>query len=282
MLRPKIAGAENLDRLSRDLALDYFVMFSSATTLIGNPGQGAYVAANGYLEGLARRRVAAGLPALAVGWGAIADVGVLAKASATRESLASRVGVNGMKARAALDLMAEALTYPGGPAGDGVLAIADMNWATARWTLNLLNSPTYARLLSSEAPPPTAAARGAIDLARTRGAAAAGAGAARRSPTSWSRKSRAFCGCREEDVSKSKPLSEIGLDSLMAVELMLSLETRFGLDARSAAAAGGFNVEGTRRARARVEMADREARTWPRSSPSRASRQGRARGRSGN
>ena len=76
MLRPKIAGAENLDALTRDLALDYFVLFSSATTAIGNPGQGAYVAANGFLEGLARQRRSAGLPALAVSWGGIADVGV--------------------------------------------------------------------------------------------------------------------------------------------------------------------------------------------------------------
>ena len=79
VLRPKVAGAENLDRLSRDLSLDYFVLFSSATTVIGNPGQSAYVAANGFLEGMARRRHEAGLPALAVAWGGIADVGVLAR-----------------------------------------------------------------------------------------------------------------------------------------------------------------------------------------------------------
>src|SRR5208337_232162 len=79
VLRPKIAGAENLDELTRGLALDYFVLFSSATTVIGNPGQGAYVAANGFLEGLARQRYSSGLPAIAISWGGIADVGVLAQ-----------------------------------------------------------------------------------------------------------------------------------------------------------------------------------------------------------
>jgi phthiocerol/phenolphthiocerol synthesis type-I polyketide synthase C len=240
VLRPKIAGAEILDRLSRDLSLDYFLLFSSATTAIGNPGQGAYVAANGYLEGLARRRVQAGLPALAIGWGAIADVGVLARASSTRESLAARVGVNGMKARVALDLMAEALTYPGGPQGDGVVTIADVNWGTARWTLNLLNSPSYARLLSGDGAA-EGPARGAIDLRELAG---------RLSPEQ-ARREVADIVVEElarilrlprEDVSKSKPLSEIGLDSLMAVELMLSLETRFALDAPLGGAAGGFNV----------------------------------------
>ncbi len=79
VLAPKVTGAENLDRLTRDLPLDYFVLFSSATTAIGNPGQGSYVAANGFLEGLARQRRAARLPALAVAWGGIEDVGLLAR-----------------------------------------------------------------------------------------------------------------------------------------------------------------------------------------------------------
>ena len=86
VLRPKIAGAENLDELTRGLELDYFILFSSATTIIGNPGQGAYVAANGFLEGLARQRRSERLPALAVAWGAIGDVGVLARHAATSRS----------------------------------------------------------------------------------------------------------------------------------------------------------------------------------------------------
>jgi NADPH:quinone reductase-like Zn-dependent oxidoreductase len=79
VLAPKVDGAANLDRATRGAALDYFVAFSSATTMVGNPGQGAYVAANGYLQGLMRQRRAAGLPGLAVGWGAIGDVGILAR-----------------------------------------------------------------------------------------------------------------------------------------------------------------------------------------------------------
>ena len=65
VIRPKVIGAEHLDAVTATRKLDYFVMFSSATTFIGNPGQGAYVAANGFMEGLARQRRRAGLPALA-------------------------------------------------------------------------------------------------------------------------------------------------------------------------------------------------------------------------
>ena len=146
VLRPKIAGAENLDRLTRALSLDYFVLFSSATAVIGNPGQGAYVAANGFLEGLARQRYLAGFPALAVSWGGIADVGVLARNGATRDALVHRAGVRGIKAQTALDLMAQALSADGGPGGDAVVVIADMDWSAARAHLPVLNSPTYSRL----------------------------------------------------------------------------------------------------------------------------------------
>jgi NADPH:quinone reductase-like Zn-dependent oxidoreductase/acyl carrier protein len=236
VLRPKIAGAENLDRLTRDRALDYFVLFSSATTVFGNPGQGAYVAANGFLEGLARRRYEAGLPALAIAWGAISDVGVLVRKSATRDALAARAGVKGMEAATALNLMAEALSYQG---GDGIVVIADMNLSTARAHLPVLNSPSYKRLLDGEGV--ATPSRGAVDLRDL----------ASRLPPDEARREVASVIIEElarilrlprEEVSKSKPLSEIGLDSLMAVELTLGLEARFALDAPLAGLAGGFNV----------------------------------------
>ena len=64
VIGPKVIGAQHLDAATRDRSLDYFVLFSSATTFIGNPGQGSYVAANGFMEGLARQRRRRGLPAL--------------------------------------------------------------------------------------------------------------------------------------------------------------------------------------------------------------------------
>ncbi len=88
----KAAGAVFLDRLTRQDRLDHFILFSSVTTLVGSPGQGNYVAANGFLEGLARARRAEGLPALAVGFGAIADAGYLARNSEINERLGRRIG----------------------------------------------------------------------------------------------------------------------------------------------------------------------------------------------
>ena len=115
VLAPKVKGAENLDLLTSGMALDYFVLFSSATTLMGNPGQGNYVAANAYMEALARRRRQNGLKALAIGWGPIIDVGVLANSERLRSRFQKLTGVLGMRARDALDLMAQALALPSAP-----------------------------------------------------------------------------------------------------------------------------------------------------------------------
>jgi acyl transferase domain-containing protein/NADPH:quinone reductase-like Zn-dependent oxidoreductase/acyl carrier protein len=238
VLRPKVAGAANLDRLTRNLPLDYFVLFSSATTIIGNPGQSAYVAANGFLEGLARHRREAGLPALAVAWGGIADVGVLAQQNSLRDSLSARAGVTTIEARIALDLMSEALT--GGTSDDGFLAIAAMNWSTARAHLPLLRTPSYSRLWS-DGDAGEAARQEVVNL-RDLGA---------RLPPDQARRAVADIVVEEiarilrlpkQDVSRSKPLSEIGLDSLMSVELALSVEARFGMDAGVGASLSGFTV----------------------------------------
>ena len=78
VLEPKVAGAWHLHVLTRHLPLDFFVMFSSATSLLGSPGQANHAAANAYLDALAHHRRAAGLPALSINWGAWSDIGAAA------------------------------------------------------------------------------------------------------------------------------------------------------------------------------------------------------------
>jgi NADPH:quinone reductase-like Zn-dependent oxidoreductase/acyl carrier protein len=241
VLRPKVLGAENLDRLTRGLDLAYFVLFSSATTFVGNPGQGAYVAANAYLEALARRRKAEGLPALALAWGAIANTGVLARNRGLMEALSSRIGVKPIAPDTALDLMKDALEEQGATPDEAVIALAPMDWAAAKGRLAVLKSPTYSAVV-----PESAAAEGGANRVDLRaviekeGIDAAKAVATEAVVATVSRVLR----LPAEDVSLFRPLSEVGVDSLMATELALSLEDRFGLEMPFSASASGLSVNG--------------------------------------
>ena len=72
---PKVHGAWNLHQATAALPLDWFCLFSSAVGLVGSPGQGAYAAANSWLDAFARWRRTQGLPATAIGWALWAEVG---------------------------------------------------------------------------------------------------------------------------------------------------------------------------------------------------------------
>ena len=72
---PKVYGAWNLHTATADQPLDWFCSFSSAAALVGSPGQGAYAAANSWLDAFTHWRRAQGLPATAIAWGAWAEIG---------------------------------------------------------------------------------------------------------------------------------------------------------------------------------------------------------------
>ena len=72
---PKVYGAWNLHTATADQPLDWFCSFSSAAALVGSPGQGAYAAANSWLDAFTHWRRAQGLPATAIAWGAWGQIG---------------------------------------------------------------------------------------------------------------------------------------------------------------------------------------------------------------
>ncbi|QEH96932.1 type I polyketide synthase [Gluconobacter thailandicus] len=101
VIRPKAEGAIVLDRLTSDLKLDYFVLYSSVTTQLGNVGQSAYIAANSVLTAIAENRWQKRQPALSIDWGAIGDVGMLARNETAARAL-ELAGLRAMPAQRAL------------------------------------------------------------------------------------------------------------------------------------------------------------------------------------
>jgi myxalamid-type polyketide synthase MxaB len=83
VMLPKVAGAWHLHALTLDQPLDFFVLFSSTSPLLGGWGQAPYAAGNGFLDGLARLRRAQGRPGLAINWGPWAEVGMAARVAGT-------------------------------------------------------------------------------------------------------------------------------------------------------------------------------------------------------
>ena len=92
---PKVHGAWHLHEATTDQPLDWFCSFSSAAALVGSPGQGAYAAANSWLDAFTHWRRAQGLPATSIAWGAWAEIGRarrrFAEESRRRRSARTRV-----------------------------------------------------------------------------------------------------------------------------------------------------------------------------------------------
>ena len=217
---PKAQGAWNLHQMSLDMELDFFVAFSSWAALVGLPGQGSYVAANAYLDALAHHRDDLGLPGLSINWGAWAAVGMAASmADADRQRLAD-MGVTAFDPEWGTVAMGQLLRQPTAQAA--VLAIDWSKWfAYQRWSSEV---PFFAELagevtLRSQAAP--AAVRrdlGAVDPEERRRLVqeelAALAARVLRVPVA--------------NVDVSRPLVDLGLDSLMTTELFAAIEHTFG------------------------------------------------------
>lgn len=218
-LHAKLGGAILLDRLTRYDPLDLFWLFSSATTLVGAPGQGAYVAANHALEALARRRHAEGRPALAIAWGPIADAGALGDRASERAALARRLATRPMPAAKALAAL-PAIVGSGLP----VVAVADLRWDEASAALPILKTPFFADVRHVVEAPDTdedllgrLAELDEIGRRDLLGPIVAEEAA---------RVLRLAAGA----LDRQRALAELGMDSLMAMELRLAIEARLGRD----------------------------------------------------
>ncbi|HEX8052741.1 MAG TPA: SDR family NAD(P)-dependent oxidoreductase [Thermoleophilaceae bacterium] len=92
VVAPKAIGAWALHRATADLPLDFFVLFSSATAVLGSPGQAHYAAGNAFMNALADRRRQDSQTALSIGWGPWAEIGMAARANEDSRSVVDQAG----------------------------------------------------------------------------------------------------------------------------------------------------------------------------------------------
>ncbi|WP_437819492.1 type I polyketide synthase [Sorangium sp. So ce1078] len=222
-MAPKVLGAWNLHALTSGVPLDFFVLFSAAGTLMGSPGQGNYAAANAFLDALAPYRRGLGLPALSIDWGAWAEVGLAAATASRGERIALR-GVGSMRPAQALEALGRLL---GGPHA----RVAVMRFDLRQWGefhLTAARSPFLERLAREQA---ERAARPADQGALVAALAAAESAAARAQLLEAHLREQIGQVLRvaPSRIDPEAPLGEMGLDSLMSLELRNRIEASLGL-----------------------------------------------------
>lgn len=123
VMAPKVAGAWNLHSQTQDLALDFFVLFSSIASLLGSPGQGNYSAANAFLDGLAHYRRSLQLPALSINWSPWGETGMAAGLGHRGEQRWTAAGISVIAPQQGLAVLKHLLSQ-----SDTQIGILPVNW----------------------------------------------------------------------------------------------------------------------------------------------------------
>jgi NADPH:quinone reductase-like Zn-dependent oxidoreductase/acyl carrier protein/SAM-dependent methyltransferase len=222
VLEPKVRGAWNLHRQSLGMSLDFFVLYSSATTSVGNPGQANYVAANVYLESLASYRRCAGLPGLAIAWGPIEDVGYLARNQDTKDALTSRLGGRALTSSQVFRTLERLML-----AERSGLSVVNLDWSRVARALPAARAPKFS-LLTSGLDDATGDAGLGDDIQNL--IEGMSEDQIRELTTRILQEQVArVVHMSPDQVDVEQSVFELGMDSLMAVELQVAIEAQFGV-----------------------------------------------------
>ncbi|HVD77687.1 MAG TPA: type I polyketide synthase, partial [Vicinamibacteria bacterium] len=213
----KVDGAWHLHEQTAGRPLDFFILFSSAAGVLGSPGQGNYSAASAFLDALAFHRRAAGLPALSIDWGPWSEVGL-----AARPDRGGRLAAQGMESltpRQGVSVFAQLLK--GGPAQVAVMPVDWHDWREVHRAA--AGSPLLANFADEEPAVTDAGPRSTVTAAML---LATGLEERQQVLNAHLRQEVArVLGLSASKLDVNQPLSTLGIDSLMAVELKNRIET---------------------------------------------------------
>ncbi len=214
VMAPKVAGARLLDEFTATRPLDFFVIYSSAASVLGSPGQGNYATANAWLDGLAWKRRFAGLPALSINWGPWTE------GMADNEMIVKRLALQGitpLTVDEAHEAMHDLLS-----AGHVQTTILDVDWGRMRMGLGGEVPPLLEQLAPS----------------RQRGRSAESELVEKLGKLNPGQRRQLLVTTIQHELQDilstpaapetDRPLIEMGLDSLMAVEFGMRLQKQLG------------------------------------------------------
>ncbi|WP_327259563.1 type I polyketide synthase [Streptomyces sp. NBC_01240] len=222
----KIDGVAHLEALTADLPLDLFVVFSSGAAVWGGAGQGAYAAANAFLDAWAAERRERGLSATSVAWGPWDGAGMAVQGET--QQLLRRRGMAPMNPELAMRTLAAAVD-----AGESGLTVADIDWPTFTASFTAIRPSRLLADLPEATTPDTLSSfeedGGAADLRQQ----LAGTAAAQRRQVVLDvvrTHAAAVLGhAGGESVEAGRAFRDLGFDSLMAVEVRNRLQSVTGL-----------------------------------------------------
>ncbi|SDP98143.1 type I polyketide synthase [Lentzea jiangxiensis] len=212
---PKVRGAVHLDELTGDL--DFVVLYSSYSALWGLINQSNYNAGNGFLEAVVRRRRREGKPGIALQWGAIGDTGYVA-----RENIGEQLSLLGsapITSRMALDALEDLL----GSAEREVVAVGDIGSEHIGMLLPSLSTPRLAHFAPTGTQQGTDQLGALLDQIKELD----DAGSRQLVMEAMTTEVAAIMRTTPDRVDTSKKLNELGMDSLMVMELSAAMRKAF-------------------------------------------------------
>jgi acyl carrier protein len=224
---PKVKGAWNLHLLTQQhRSLAVFVMFSSVAGLVGSEGQGAYAAANTFLDALSQLRHNLGLPAQALAWGPWAEIGMAARLSDLHQDRMRRAGFISISPAAALEELDRAMQQR-----EPLLVPVELDEdllrreGTRPWLRALFpdSAPTPVPSVVEKVVAKPQTLRQRLDAATVQEREHTLVGLVRAEVAAVLRLQDA------ERVQLDQPLQELGMDSLMAVDIRRRLEARLSM-----------------------------------------------------
>ncbi|MEM6972942.1 MAG: SDR family NAD(P)-dependent oxidoreductase [Pseudomonadota bacterium] len=250
VLAAKLTVAQALDTaLGPDGAL---VLMGSISAHIGTPGQVAYAAANGALERLASLRQAAGRPSIALVSGPVLDAGHLAarpeRAARVARDLTRTTGGAATTLAALTARFSDWLAAPDRTAEDAITTVFGPGTGARRGTLPLFEDPAFDLVTLTDAPwsgkaPDGGTATDEDGRLDWRACAVMPVQARQRMlVAALGHCAAAVLGAAPDGIDADRPLAALGFDSLMAVELGLSIERRFGVSLETGTLAEGLSL----------------------------------------